>query len=72
MKKQFNLKRCVFVFSVILLTTLSSHLFAQVPGSGIFFQAVARDSYSNPAKDRKIVVETSLIQSTATGVVGSV
>ena len=69
MKKQFNLKRFVFVFSMILFTTLSTNLFAQVPGSGIFFQAVARDSYSNPAKDRKIVVETSLIQTTATGVV---
>jgi hypothetical protein len=69
MKKQFNLKRFVFVFSMILFTTVSTNLFAQVPGSGIFFQAVARDSYSNPAKDRKIVVETSLIQTTATGVV---
>jgi hypothetical protein len=69
MKKQFNLKRFVFLFSMILFTSVSTNLFAQVPGSGIFFQAVARDSYSNPAKDRKIVVETSLIQTTATGVV---
>ena len=69
MKKQFNFKRFVIVLSVMLFTTLSTNLFAQVPGSGIFFQAVARDSYSNPAKDRKIVVETSLIQSTTTGVV---
>ncbi len=69
MKKQFYLWRFVFVFSMILFTTVSTNLFAQVPGSGIFFQAVARDSYSNPAKDRKIVVETSLIQTTATGVV---
>jgi hypothetical protein len=68
MRKSINLK-VVVVMSLLLLSLVSDQLFAQVPGAGIFFQAVARDSYANPAKDRKIVVETSLIQTTATGTV---
>ncbi|MFM1776202.1 MAG: hypothetical protein RJA53_1812 [Bacteroidota bacterium] len=35
--------------------------------SGIFFQAVARDNYSNPAKDRTVYVEASIIQNAANG-----
>ena len=35
--------------------------------NGIFFQAVARDNYSNPAKDRTIYVEASIIQNAANG-----
>ncbi len=35
--------------------------------TGIFFQAVARDVYSNPAKDRKIYIQSSIIQNTPTG-----
>ncbi len=69
MRKPINLKRFVVAMSLLLLSLASDQLFAQVPGTGIFFQAVARDGYSNPAKDRNIVVETSLIQSTATGTV---
>jgi hypothetical protein len=55
---------------ICLLTTLffnQSILHAQTPGTGIFFQAIARDQYTNPAKDRKIYVEASIIQSTVTG-----
>ena len=36
-------------------------------GVGIYLQAVARDIYANPAKDRKIYVKTSIIQSTPNG-----
>jgi hypothetical protein len=35
--------------------------------TGIFFQAIARDNISNPAKDRKIYVQTNIIQSSPTG-----
>ncbi len=35
--------------------------------SGIFFQAVARDNNANPAKERKIYIETNIIQSSPTG-----
>ena len=44
-------------------TTLS----AQVPSTGIFFQAVARDKMSNPAKDRKIYIQSSILQNSPTG-----
>ena len=69
MRNQFYLKKVLVLFSVILLVSTSNILKAQVTGSGIFFQAVARDGYSNPAKDRSIVVETSLIQTTVNGTV---
>ena len=35
--------------------------------NGIFFQAVARDNFSNPAKDRTVFVEASIIQNAANG-----
>ena len=56
-----------FVF-VVIATLFQSQLFAQTPASGIIFQAVARDQYSNPAKDRKIFVQSSIIQNTVSGV----
>jgi hypothetical protein len=37
--------------------------------TGIFFQAIARDNYTNPAKDRKIYVQTNIIQSSPTGTI---
>jgi len=40
---------------------------AQTFDNGIFFQALARDNYSNPAKDRKIYVQSTIIQSTING-----
>jgi hypothetical protein len=51
----------------VLCNIVTPKLFAQTPSNGIFFQAVARDKFSNPAKDRKIYVQSSIIQSTATG-----
>jgi hypothetical protein len=56
-----------FVF-VVIATLFQSQLFAQTPASGNIFQAVARDQYSNPAKDRKIFVQSSIIQNTVSGV----
>lgn len=35
--------------------------------NGIFFQAVARDNYQNPANNRKIFIQTSIIQSSVIG-----
>lgn len=55
---------------VALLTLLlfnQTNLLAQTTGTGIFFQAIARDQYANPAKDRKIYVQSSIVQSTASG-----
>ena len=65
--KQY-LKCKISFFFVVMATLFQSQLFAQTPASGIIFQAVARDQYSNPAKDRKIFVQSSIIQNTVSGV----
>jgi hypothetical protein len=52
----------VFLFFFIFFITL--HANAQ---TGIFFQAIARDNTANPAKDRKIYVQSNIIQSSPTG-----
>ncbi len=62
MKRVLKTKLIVLV---LLLSFMTSHLSAQ--NNGIFFQAVARDKFSNPAKDRKIFVQSTIIQSSATG-----
>jgi len=59
------LKFKAIIFTLILIVSVNQ-LFAQ-NNNGVFFQAVARDNYQNPANDRKIFVQTSIIQSSATG-----
>jgi len=54
------------ILIALVLTINANQLFAQTT-NGIFFQAVARDNFSNPAKDRKIYVQSSIIQTTTTG-----
>ena len=54
------------IIIVIVFIIAASQSMAQTT-NGIFFQAVARDNFSNPAKDRQIYVVSSIIQSTATG-----
>ncbi len=54
------------ILIALVLTINVNQLFAQTT-NGIFFQAVARDNFSNPAKDRKIYVQSSIIQTTPTG-----
>ena len=66
MSKQLKLTATFSIFFV-LSTLISNKIFAQTTANGIFFQAVARDNFSNPAKDRKIYIESSIIQYTATG-----
>jgi hypothetical protein len=58
-----TIKKLVLIFT---LSIFSNQLVAQTT-NGIFFQAVARDNFSNPAKDRKIFVQSSIIQTTPTG-----
>ena len=67
MKKHVKLN-IGFVVAFVLLSLVQSQLRAQTAANGIIFQAVARDQYSNPAKDRKIFVQSSIIQSTESGV----
>ena len=66
LKYFISLKRPLICLLISLFFT-QSILVAQTTGNGIFFQAIARDQFTNPAKDRKIYVESSIIQSTATG-----
>ena len=54
------------ILIVALLSIYTSHSFAQ-SSNGIFFQAVARDNFSNPAKDRNIYVQSTIIQNSTTG-----
>jgi len=66
MNKNISTKICIVVL-LIISNLLSNKIIAQTPGSGIFFQAVARDILSNPAKDRKIYIQSTIIQSTENG-----
>ena len=61
--KLLNLKTLLFVFTLSVIANNS----AAQNNVGIFFQAVARDNFSNPAKSRKIYVQSSVIQTSTTG-----
>ena len=61
---KFIYMKKLFLFFLIFFIT--SHAIAQ---SGLFFQAIARDNFSNPAKDRKLYVQTNIIQSSPTGTI---
>jgi hypothetical protein len=54
--KQSNFTKLSTLLLALVLTISANQLFAQTT-NGIFFQAVARDNFSNPAKDRKIFVQ---------------
>jgi uncharacterized protein (TIGR02145 family) len=62
--QKFTTFKTILIALVLIIST--NQLFAQTT-NGIFFQAVARDNFSNPAKDRKIYVQSSIIQTTPTG-----
>ena len=66
MSKQLSIQIGLFF---MLLLGINNNVKAQNVSGGINFQAIARDSYSNPAKDRKIFVEASIIQTSTTGTV---
>ncbi len=66
MIQNFKLK-VGFVVILIGAILFQDKLIAQTPTAGIIFQAVARDQYANPAKDRKLFVQSSILQGTATG-----
>ena len=53
-----------FLFFLLFFATIN--LTAQ---SGIFFQAIARDYNTNPAKNRKIYVQSNIIASSPTGTI---
>ncbi|MEN9696647.1 MAG: hypothetical protein RLZ56_68, partial [Bacteroidota bacterium] len=56
----------------ILLTASALKTYGQTSNTtsvsnGIFFQAIARDHFANPAKDRKVYVQTSILHKEANG-----
>ena len=61
-KKVLFIKLFLFGYFIFLCMNANAQ-------TGIFFQAVARDNSSNPAKDRKIYVQTNIIQSSPTGTI---
>jgi hypothetical protein len=65
-----RIKEKVFSFIItLILSSFAVPVHAQLSGSGIFFQAIARDNYSNPARDRVIYIESRIIQTAPTGTV---
>jgi len=62
--QKFTTFKTILIALVLIIN--ANQLFAQTT-NGIFFQAVARDNFSNPAKDRKIYVQSSIIQTRPTG-----
>ena len=61
MKIKFSMIPLTLLVAFLFISTISSK--AQLPGVGIFFQAIARDKMENPARDRKIYVQTNIVQS---------
>ena len=59
------------IFKILAITFLlnmcSIKLFTQISQNGIFFQAVAKDNYDNPANRRYVFIQSSIIQSSITG-----
>ena len=62
--QKFTSIKKILIVALLSIGTIQS--FAQ-SSNGIFFQAVARDNFSNPAKDRNIYVQSTIIQNTTTG-----
>ena len=54
----------LFLFGCFIILCMNAN--AQ---TGIFFQAIAMDNSTNPAKDRKIYVQTNIIQSSPNGTI---
>ena len=61
------MKKYIKIITFIIYVLCSNSLLAQINNNGIFFQAIARDNFTNPAKEKKLYVEVSIIQYTETG-----
>jgi len=61
------LKQYIKINLLIISILFTNTLLAQVNNNGIFFQAIAKDNFTNPAKDRNLYIESSIIQSTESG-----
>ena len=63
----FHFKIFKILAIAFLLNMCSMKLIAQISQNGIFFQAVAKDNYDNPANRRYLFIQSSIIQSSITG-----
>ncbi len=61
------MKQYIKINLLIISILFTNTLLAQVNNNGIFFQAIAKDNFTNPAKDKKLYIESSIIQSTESG-----
>ena len=61
------MKQYIKINLLIISILFTNTLLAQVNNNGIYFQAIARDNFTNPAKERKLYIESSIIQSTESG-----
>ena len=65
---QFNrIKKRTLFLNIILLCFFATNSFSQISQNGIFFQAVAKDNYDNPANRRQLFIQSSIIQANANG-----
>ena len=60
-------KRFIKLWLLAFVLILTKNVTAQNASNGIFFQAIARDNNSNPAKDRTIHIQSTIIQTSISG-----
>ena len=58
---------CLNLFLLVLFNFVATISFSQISQNGIFFQAVAKDNYDNPANRRQLFLQSTIIQSNANG-----
>ncbi|MCX6288391.1 MAG: hypothetical protein NTW92_01280 [Bacteroidetes bacterium] len=58
---------CLQLLLLVLFNFVTTISFSQISQNGIFFQAVAKDNYDNPANRRQLFLQTTIIQSNANG-----
>lgn len=58
---------CLQLLILILFNLVATISFSQISQNGIFFQAVAKDNYDNPANRRQLFIQSTIIQSNVNG-----
>jgi len=58
---------CLQLLLLVLFNFVATISFSQISQNGIFFQAVAKDNYDNPANRRQLFLQSTIIQSNTNG-----
>ena len=58
---------CLQLLLLVLFNFVATISFSQISQNGIFFQAVAKDNYDNPANRRQLFLQSTIIQSNVNG-----